>query len=187
MPRRNSQNDLTPQPALPNEEIAGLITSLVQNGSIPIALLQSLTTAGTPPTPTPTKTPPSTNARNFNRPGRGTGGVLDEKKKTSKDITAPASKRKTLVNSDVEPQSPSASGSGTSNGRATKRQKATKVSRLPHNSSATTDELELRFPSSNSKKQLHRNPKTLPLKLNHLRALQSIPPPLLQCAPSHRR
>ncbi len=131
-PSRKTQNDLTgtPVPAPSNEELAGLISSLVQNGTISLSLLQSLTTSGAPPVPTPAKTPPPTQVRNFTRPGRGTGGVLDEKKRTSRDITASTVKRKTLVDSDIEVESPSGSGAGTSTGRNAKRQKSTKVSQL---------------------------------------------------------
>lgn len=181
--RRNTQGDPDPQPsAAPPQDIASLISSLVQNGSIPLSALQSLITSGTPPAaPVPAKTPPST--RSFTRPGRGTGGVLEEKKKTSKDITASTVKRKTLVDLDVELQPPSEPAVGTSTGRATKRQKSSKVNQLSCILSVTTDETVPRFRCNKSERKQPRkvphNPTTLP---NHSQALYVLLRIMFPCA-----
>lgn len=45
---------------------------------------------------------PPVAAREFTRLGRGTGGALTQKEKVSKEITAPAKKRKALVDPEVE-------------------------------------------------------------------------------------
>lgn len=81
------------------------LAALVQNGSIPLPA---------PPSPAPlvapipaVDTPPPTEGRSFTRPGRGKGGALTSKKKVSKDIMAPATKRKALVDPEIEPQTPS--------------------------------------------------------------------------------
>ena len=67
--------------------------------------------------------PPASQGRSFSRPNRGTGGVLTEKQKISKEITASATKRKSLLDPDVEATLEIAEG----NPRQTKRSKATKV------------------------------------------------------------
>lgn len=79
----------------------------------------------TPDTPTPTTEP-----RSFTRLGRGVGGALSDKKKVSKQITAPATKRKSQIDPDVEIQlSPPTSGAAKSaNPKPAKRAKVTKVS-----------------------------------------------------------
>jgi hypothetical protein len=79
-----------------------------QNGSLP-----------PPPVPQPvsqranvvpalpeTPTPAPTAGREFNRPGRGTGGALTQKVKVSKQITASATKRKLFLDADVVGQLP---------------------------------------------------------------------------------
>ena len=81
------------------------LAALVQNGSIPLPTSQSPAPLITP-TPA-VRTPPSAEGRSFTRPGRGQGGALTSKQKTSKDITAPATKRKALVDPELEPLSPS--------------------------------------------------------------------------------
>ena len=118
----------SPAPA-PPEGFMEYLQTLSQNG-----LLLPLLQPQPPPTPDTSTTTsvslPSTSAqgRSFSRPNHGTGGVLLEKQKISKEITAPATKRKSLVDLHVE-----AEGSlmpvvpGTVNPRQTKRQKVTKV------------------------------------------------------------
>lgn len=78
----------------------------------------------TPNTPTPPTQP-----RSFDRPGRGTGGALSDKQKVSKQITAPATKRKSALDPDVEIQlSPTSGTAKSSNQKKAKRVKTTKVS-----------------------------------------------------------
>ena len=102
---------------------------LSQNGLLPPMLQpppsstpDTSTTQIAPLPPTPTQ------SRSFSRPNRGTGGVLVEKQKVSKEITAPATKRKSLVDPHIEVEGSSTSAvPGTNNPRQAKRQKVTKV------------------------------------------------------------
>ena len=112
----------------PPEGFMEYLTLLYQSRSLPPSSM------GWPPTPSvasPTATPmiappPSTQPRSFNRPGRGTGGALAEKRKVSMKITAPATKRKSLVDADVETQSTEAAESA-STGKAKRRKLTSKV------------------------------------------------------------
>ena len=92
---------------------------LSQNSS----LLSALQTSSLSTLPMPL---PPTQGRSFSRPNRGTGGALAEKQKASKDITASATKRKALVDPDVETLPSSEATTGT-NGRQAKRPKPTRV------------------------------------------------------------
>ena len=104
-----------------------LFTLLSQNSS----LLSALQPPSLPTTPAPalqSTPPPPTQGRDFSRTGRGTGGVLVEKQKVSKDITAPAIKRKSLVDPAIEGQGSSISEvTGGTDARPAKCTKATKV------------------------------------------------------------
>lgn len=109
--------------------VAEFLTSLFQNGTLP------LPSAGQTPVPPASSTPPPgipppAEGRSFTRPGRGEGGVLVQKQKVSKQITTSAIKRKALVDSDVETLPPSTSGSVTKSAGtrpSAKRIKTTKV------------------------------------------------------------
>ena len=70
--------------------------------------------------------PPASQGRSFSHPNCGMGGVLTKKQKISKEITASATKRKSLLDPDVEATPEIAEG----NPRQTKRSKATKVCRF---------------------------------------------------------
>ena len=120
-----------PAQAAPPDGFMEYLALLVQNGSFPpLPTDQSLPIASPASTPTP-----PVQGRSFTRPGRGTGGELAEKQKVSMQITTPATKRKCLVDPDIETRE---TVEGTRTGRA-KRPKPTlktKVSGFPKNSSA---------------------------------------------------
>lgn len=99
---------------------------LAQNGSLPPIPAPPTSTPATS-TSTPQSVPPPTQGRSFSRPNRGTGGVLSEKQKVSKDITASATKRKSFVDPDAEVQAPSSSEVVATTSRQTKRPKVVKV------------------------------------------------------------
>ena len=110
-------------------EVAEFLTSLFQNGAVP------LPPAGQTPAPPvssapPPDIPPPAEGRSFTRPGRGEGGVLVQNRRVSKQITTSATKRRALVDSDVETPPPSTSGpivKSASTKPPTKRIKTTKV------------------------------------------------------------
>ena len=108
-----------------------MVALLAQNPSL-LSVLQPSLSALQPPslpiqsTPIQSSTAPlPPQGRSFSRPNRGMGGVLTEKQKVSKEITASATKRKSPLDPDVEAMSEIAE----SNPRQTKRAKATKVCR----------------------------------------------------------
>ena len=121
-----SQNTAGPPvPFTPPPGLLEYLSMFVQNGSLPPP--GQVPTLPTPPAP------PSSKRRSFTRAGRGQGGALADKQKASKDVTAAARKRKSLVESDVETQPPLASGSVNKNpsGKlAAKRPKIVKVGRI---------------------------------------------------------
>jgi len=106
------------------------LSRLVQTGSLPPLMAQTPTT---PLAPIPEVPPSPTETRSFTRPGRGQGGALTQKLKVSKQITASATKRKSLVDPDVEIQSPSTSDPAekSSSTKPAKRIKTVKVRGLP--------------------------------------------------------
>ena len=91
---------MAPVQATPPPGFMEYLSLLAQNGSLPGLMVQN-------PAP-PVPSPPS-NTRSFTRAGRGQGGALTQKKEVSKQITAPATKRKSLVDPDLELQSLSTS------------------------------------------------------------------------------
>ena len=109
-----------PVPAnfIPPEGLMEYISLLVQNGTFPVPPAS--------PSPVPPSIPPPAQGRAFTRAGCGTGGELVEKQKVSKQITAPANKRKTLVDPDIETQPAVAENTDI---RQAKRPKTVKVSR----------------------------------------------------------
>ena len=126
MAARKSGPPVPADPPDPPPELMRYLTLLYQSGTLPPLPVQTPPSPTASPTPTPTPTP--TEARSFSRPGRGKGGALAEKEKVSKQITAPATKRKSLVDPDTKIQ-PSTSGTvsrGTGAGSA-KRRKGVKV------------------------------------------------------------
>ena len=101
-PQNTTSNPNTAFPT-PPPEVAEWLAMYLQNGSLHLA-------AQTPPPPTtavPNVSPPPMEGRSFTRPGRGQGGALTEKQRVSKQITASSTKRKSLVDPDLEIQSPS--------------------------------------------------------------------------------
>ena len=113
-----------------------MVTLLAQNPTFLSALQPSLSAlqpslSAHQPLPFPIESmptlssvpPPASQGRSFSCPNRGTGGVLTEKQKISKEITASATKRKSLLDPDVEATPEIAEG----NPRQTKHSKATKV------------------------------------------------------------
>lgn len=74
---------------------------LSQNGAI-LPALQSSSSSTTPALAPQSVPPPPTQGRSFSRPNRGKGGVLAEKERVSKEITASATKRKSLVDPDAQ-------------------------------------------------------------------------------------
>lgn len=118
-----------PVPFSPPPGFLEYLSILVQNGSLPPLTDQT----PVPPTPPVPGVPPSSKGRSFTRPGRGQGGALVDKQKASREVTAAARKRKSLVESDVEIQPPLTSGSTSKNSSgkpAMKRLKTGKVG--PH-------------------------------------------------------
>jgi hypothetical protein len=79
------------------------LSALVQSGAFPALVAQAPVPPATS-SPIPGDPPPPTEGHSFTRVGRGRGGALAEKEKVSKQITASATKRKTLVDPDVEAQ-----------------------------------------------------------------------------------
>ena len=124
----NAPGDVAPTPPAGFMEYLALLS---QNGS----LLSALQTSSLLPTPMP---PPSTQGHLFSHPNCGMGGALVEKQKALKDITASATKRKTLVDPDAETPPPSEAAAGI-NGRQTKHLKSTKVCKLSRCPQTTTD------------------------------------------------
>ena len=109
-----SAQNATNQPVPPGlvEYLAAMVqngslplSALIPNGSVPLPTSQSPAMPATPSTPAINALPPA-EGRSFTRLGRGQGGALAEKQKASKDVTAPSTKRKSLVDPEVEPQSP---------------------------------------------------------------------------------
>ncbi|KAF9789591.1 hypothetical protein BJ322DRAFT_1105454 [Thelephora terrestris] len=113
----------------PPEGFMEYLAMLSQSGALPFPVPQHLSQPATSiPTTPPTPTPPATEARLFNRAGRGTGGALSEKQKVSKQITAPASKRKSTLDSDAEIElSPSLEAAESANLKQKKRVKTGKA------------------------------------------------------------
>ncbi|KAF9777993.1 hypothetical protein BJ322DRAFT_1214923 [Thelephora terrestris] len=142
------------QPNAPSEHVPPppdgfleYLALLSRNGSLPIPHSSPQTPiAATPPTP----------ARSFNRPGRGTGGALTEKLKVSQQITAPASKRKSPVDPDIEAQlSLTPETAGGSNANQAKRQKTS--------ASKVTGQRKKLAPAKGSKKSAAlADPKPIP-------------------------
>lgn len=124
---------------IPSEVFAEILTQLSQNSRL-LSMIQSMPPPAMPtsmPTLAPTLAPtlqsippppPPTQGCSFSRTNRGMGGVLTEKERVSKEITAPATKCKSLVDPHTEvqvtPTSEVAEGSKT---RQTKHQKLGKV------------------------------------------------------------
>ena len=130
MVRPNPSGSATPAPP---EGFMEYLTLLSQNSTL-LSSLQppSLPVLQPSPLPTPSSVPPPpSQARSFSRPNRGTGGALVEKQKISKEITASATKHKSLLDPDIEPISDIVDN----NTRQTKHPRATKVRQnLPPNS-----------------------------------------------------
>lgn len=114
----------SPLPTMP-EGFMEYFALLSQNST----LLSTLQTP--PPSTTSPPTVPLTHApaqgHLFSRPNRGTGGVLIEKQKVSKEITAPATKHKSLVNPQEIQVSPVSEVTEDLNPRQAKRPKVTKA------------------------------------------------------------
>ena len=129
MVRPNATGHAVPVPVqpVPQEVLMEYLSTLFQNGSLPpLPTTQPPSLPVTSPTPAPPSIPPPAQGCSFTRAGRGTGGVLVEKQKVSKQITASTNKRKTLVDPDIETQ-PAVAESA--NARQAKRPKTAKVSR----------------------------------------------------------
>lgn len=93
-------------------------------------LFSSFQLPSTPTTSTPTLPTPS-QGRSFSRPNRGTGGALAEKQKVSKEITASATKRKSLIEVPADGQAlPVSEITEALPTRQAKRPKVTKVVHL---------------------------------------------------------
>ena len=122
MVRPNPSGSATPAPP---EGFMEYLTLLSQNSTL-LSSLQPPSLPALQPSPLPTPSsvpPPPSQARSFSRPNRGTGGALVEKQRISKEITASATKRKSLLDPDIEPISDIVDN----NTRQTKRPRATKV------------------------------------------------------------
>ena len=131
--RPNTTADAAPAPPIITEEfIRGYFTYLSQNGSLPATPPAPPPAIPTPPAPSPaipTPTPaPATEARNFNRAGRGTGGALKAKQLASKQVTAPAVKRKAPVDPGPETLPSTSESIEKANPKPQKRRKIVKVS-----------------------------------------------------------
>ena len=106
-----------------------MVALLAQNPALLSALQPSLSALQPPSLPIestliPSSTPPlPSQGCSFSHPNCGMGGVLMEKQKVSKEITASATKCKSPLDPDVETMSEIAE----SNSRQTKRSKAIKV------------------------------------------------------------
>jgi len=110
------------------------LSMLAQNGSLPGLTAQNPVLPIS--TPVPSLLSPPTNTRSFTRAGRGQGGALAQKKEVSKRITAPATKRKSLIDPDLELQAPSTldPAGGVLSQKPQKRAKTVKVSALSSSS-----------------------------------------------------
>jgi len=108
----------------PPPGVAEYLALLAQSGSLPGFMVQD----PTPPvsTPVPSLSSLPAESRAFTRVGRGQGGALTQKQAVSKQITAPATKRKSLVDSDLELHSPDPTGKGPAR-KSVKRVKTAKV------------------------------------------------------------
>jgi hypothetical protein len=111
---------------------------MAQEGLLPASASQpSPVPPATSPIPDPEATtsddpPPPIQGRLFDRAGRGTGGELAEKQRISREITASATKRKALVDSDIEVQpSPKPADIGGKKVKQAKRLKSQAVSVPP--------------------------------------------------------
>ena len=123
----------------PPEGFTEYLALLLQNGSLPpLSAAQPASPSALSPTP---RVPLPTKGRTFSRAGRGTGGVLVEKQKVSRQITAPATKRKSLVDPELETELPLVSDVAESvSVRPAKRARSTKVSGSPLSSSMDADD-----------------------------------------------
>lgn len=110
-----------PPPPLP-DRLLEIMQYLAQGGTLPpLPIPQPLPQVAAPIPDTPT---PPTQARVFNRTGRGTGGALSDKQRVSKEITAPAMKCKSQLEPNVEIQlSPIPEAAESSNKNKAKRPK----------------------------------------------------------------
>lgn len=140
MVRQKASNNVIPAlppgvsdatPALAPGLSDALVALLSQHGLVVQSPSLSPPAASVPTPPSIPAPSPPPQVRNLSRANRGTGGVLAEKMRVSKEITASATKRKSLVEPDAEVQDSSTSEvvEGTS-GRPTKRAKGTKVCAL---------------------------------------------------------
>lgn len=105
MVQPNAAGHPPPPHPVPPPGLAEYISMLFQNGSFPPLTAQ--TTVPPAPSGSTLGVPLPTEGRSFTQPGHGQGGALAEKKKVSRQIMATATKRKSLVEPDVETQSPS--------------------------------------------------------------------------------
>ena len=143
-----------PAPAALVEYLAALVqngslplSALIQNGSLPVPTTQSPAPPAVPST-VAVDAPPSAEGRSFTRLGRGQGGALAEKQKASKDITASSTKRKLLVDPEIEPEPPlvlNHPGKSTETKRGVKRAKTTNV-RFPQIACMISDDSALQPP-----------------------------------------
>lgn len=116
---------------------------LVQNGTFPPPMAQTPALSAIPSTPIPDASPLPTEGRLFTRSGRGQGGALTEKRRVSKQITASATKRKSLVDPDVETHPSTLDSTGKSIGAKSAKRAKTKVMGTPQSFSLTTHELTI--------------------------------------------
>ena len=128
----NATGHSNPAQPAPPPGFMELLSMLVQNGSLPALALPASPTGlsvSPPGVLPPNVSPLPAEGRSFNRVGRGQGGALTEKLKVSKQITASATKRKSLVDPDLEVQSPSTldSTGKNLNAKPAKRVRSTKV------------------------------------------------------------
>jgi hypothetical protein len=108
------------------------LLTLFQNGTLPLPPAGQTLVPPASPAP-PLDVPPPTEGRSFTRLGRGQGGALVEKQKVSKQITTSATKRKALVDPDIEsppPSTPSRAGKKVSGKPPAKRLKTVKVNTI---------------------------------------------------------
>ena len=115
--------------APPPEGFLEYLAFLSQNGSLVLPFQPPpLSVAPTPTVESVALPPTPTQGRSFSRANRGTGGVLAEKEKVSKQITASATKRKSLVDPHVEVEVSSVSRvAKTLNPKQAKRPRVSKV------------------------------------------------------------
>jgi hypothetical protein len=161
-----------PPPAPP----AGLLEYLAflsQNNPALLSTLQapSVSSASTPTPPAPSQ------PRSFSRPNRGTGGALVEKQKISKEIKAPATKRKTLVDVPVEDQVlPAPENAEGPTVRQVKRPKTNKVIILYISNRLRLTKLNPRAPFDHVKQP--RSRRNLPMSIRRPSVPQTLWPPL---------